>query len=452
MSSPPVWSDTVTLNESGDSGISATSSPTGDRAWICFRTHGGTSNLMCHWEEKKQDWTTNRPLGSGYLVSGKNEAALVYSNTWVYAVWNSHDNSNSLYWSRRPMKHMDPESWMGDLADQNISIAALSIPGTHDSATSAYHSVGALEKRVRCQDMTITQQLNAGIRYFDLRAGYAYQNNSPLSIVDGNRDESAGLQAVHGAFMLGMSIQKIFSFFYDWLNNHPTEALIVQMKAEGKGVNSQDVSNDVSNLINDNPQYWALGETIPTLNQIKGKIQLVRRFPPPTSNVNTKTPFGIGMTNWPDDAQTEFQSSPMISSNPSFTISLEDNYTPSSDGATALEGKTGFVKEFVSKAVDSEQLPTNDPTSPLKWFIGYSSYTTSSGSGLNIVPNSNFNYATQSLGGSTSMNKGLEVLVKSMGGYGNPKLVGTLVMDYPNWKSGTLIESIIYTNNLALNK
>ncbi|KAF5640426.1 plc-like phosphodiesterase [Fusarium sp. NRRL 52700] len=438
MGNPPTWSDTVTLNESGNSGISATSSPTGHHAWICFKTHDGVSNLMCHWQEKKQVWTTNRPLGPGPILYCRNEAALVYSNSWVYAVWNTYTQGHLMYWSRRPMKHMDPGSWMGDLADQNISIAALSIPGTHDSATSAYHSVGELEKRTRCQDMTITQQLDAGIRYFDIRAGYQ-------DVEDRNEGPTVPLIARHGSRDLGLDIEEIFSFFYDWLDKHPTEAIIAQMKAEGDGVNSQYVSNDTNDLIIEKPQYWALGDSIPTLNQIKGKIQLVRRFPRANAYDNTMTPFGIDLTSWPDDTQAGIESTPLNPSSPKVKVWLEDNYKPSSDGATALKNKTGFIKDFVSRAVSSNE-PVVIPTIPITWYIGFSSYTTSG-----LVPDSNFNYATQSLGGQTPMNKALEILIKSQGGYNNPKVVGTLVMDYPNWKSGTLIESIIYTNKLTLN-
>ncbi|KAF4438035.1 PLC-like phosphodiesterase [Fusarium acutatum] len=321
MGSPPTWSDTVTLNESGNSGISATSSPTGHHAWICFKTHGG---------------------------------------------------------------------------------------------------------------------LDAGIRYFDLRAGYQ-------DAEDINEGPTLPLVALHGNWDLGLEIEEIFSFFYDWLDKHPSEGIIAQIKAEGTGVNSQSVSNGTNDLINEKPQYWALGDSIPTLNQIKGKVQLVRRFPRANAYDNTLTPFGIDVTNWPDDNQTKIESTPLNTSSPKVEIWLEDNYTPSSDGATALKGKTGFIKEFVSRAVSSNE-PLAIPTSPMTWYIGFSSYTTSGG-----MPDSNFNYATKSLGGQTPMNKALEILIKSQGGYNNPKVVGTLVMDYPNWKSGTLIESIIYTNKLTLN-
>ncbi|KAJ4246046.1 hypothetical protein NW762_013791 [Fusarium torreyae] len=248
----------------------------------------------------------------------------------------------------------------------------------------------------------------------------------------------APLIAAHGDFSLGLTIREIFSIFYGWLDNHPTEAIVVQIKADGKGVNEQAVSNDVGALIKDKTRYWAIGETVPSLTQIKGKIQLVRRLGRPDADGAAET-FGINALNWPENTQNEIKNTLINKNSTPVRLSIQDNYTFYDNGATALQKKTKYITDFVAKAVSSPKA-TTDP-----WFIGFSSYTTTGG-----IPDSNFNYAAKSLGGNKPMNEALEKCVKLQGGHGKPARVGTLLMDYPNWNSGTLIESIIYTNDLNL--
>ena len=53
-------------------------------------------------------------------------------------------------------------SWMSYLPDDAL-LSALSIPGTHDAATST------LNLWSKCQSLSLGAQLNAGVRCFDLR-------------------------------------------------------------------------------------------------------------------------------------------------------------------------------------------------------------------------------------------------------------------------------------------
>ncbi|KAF7553450.1 hypothetical protein G7Z17_g3618 [Cylindrodendrum hubeiense] len=428
------WGPSVELNESGNSGISATATPDGKHAWICFKKHNGSSNLLCYWETKNNAncWSDNQSLGSGNILEGLNEAALVWSNDWIYAVWNTYQSDAPMYYSRRPTAQLYPDSWMGALVNQQISIADLSIPGTHDSATGVYHALVS-EALVQCQNMGITEQLNAGIRYFDLRAGYDSDSPAPGS-------GSGPVAAFHGNWYLGLSFAEIFQFFYDWLDKHSTEGIIVQIKADQDDAKDQDVSNDVYGLISAQSKYWVTTGTIPTLDQIKGKIQLVRRVPLPDALDNKATSFGVNATNWPYNTASAVISHPTEdASQTNVSLVVEDYCTYEGDGDAALAYKTGVVNAFVDAAASS-----SGPAGA--WYIGFSSYTTAGG----LIPDSNYNYATKALGGNTPMNVALEQTVQSRGGVGNPARVGTLLMDYPDAPTGSLIDRIIYTNDIKL--
>jgi hypothetical protein len=105
-----------------------------------------------------------------------------------------------------------------------------------------------------------------------------------------------------------------------------------------------------------------------------------------------------------------------------------------------LKLKTSRIKEFIEGSVSSG-LNT-------AWYIGYSSYITSDG----LLAHSNENYATASLGGITPLNIALEEYVQKKGRFGRSARVGILVMDYPEESTGTLIDRIIYTNDMKPTK
>ncbi|WP_228453080.1 hypothetical protein [Chryseobacterium sp. CH1] len=57
-------------------------------------------------------------------------------------------------------------SWMAGLQD-NISLSKISIPGTHDSG--ARIDAPVVSGTAKTQDLSIAEQLNAGVRFLDIR-------------------------------------------------------------------------------------------------------------------------------------------------------------------------------------------------------------------------------------------------------------------------------------------
>ena len=114
--------------------------------------------------------------------------------------------------------------------------------------------------------MTITNQLNSGIRYLDLR----------YKAVEGD------LWMFHDIINLGTVLSDLLDEVWDFLRDHPTEAVIAQLKDEGS---PQDPG--FATLLFDKyldtkyKDLFALGTTTPTLDLIRGKIQLIRRFASP---------------------------------------------------------------------------------------------------------------------------------------------------------------------------
>lgn len=105
---------------------------------------------------------------------------------------------------------IDLSAWMTNL-DDNIYISQLSIPGTHDAATKECSL-----SQGRCQDLTISEQLEMGIRFFDLR---------PRSNLD----------IYHGEITCNTTLSAVWDQFNDFLDKNPGEFIFTLIRWENEG-------------------------------------------------------------------------------------------------------------------------------------------------------------------------------------------------------------------------
>jgi len=158
------------------------------------------------------------------------------------------------------------QCWMKEFKNETL-LSALSIPGTHNSPTC--HK--ALPS-VRCQAVSPREQLENGVRFFDIRV----QPSNPQDPKDD------GLSLVHGAFPISLTGPKKFRDLLnevkDFLRANPSETLIMSLKREGTGsATDQQLSIILKDHYTD-PQEWWTQPHIPTLGEARGKIVLMRRF------------------------------------------------------------------------------------------------------------------------------------------------------------------------------
>ena len=159
--------------------------------------------------------------------------------------------------------------WMSELSD-DLAISEISIPGTHDSGTK-HITFGYF---MRCQNTTIAKQLKAGFRYLDLRLAIDAKAEEPrLNIIH----NFAKCHTSASPFSSYLYLEDVLEDVYDFLDENPTEAVILNMKIE-----SDDSVSSVQKLlyeaIDENPQYWYTSDSIPTLGEVRGQIVLCTRF------------------------------------------------------------------------------------------------------------------------------------------------------------------------------
>lgn len=103
-------------------------------------------------------------------------------------------------------------SWMRHIPD-DASVMALSIPGTHNSC--CVHGLFGLGKT---QELDLPDQLNAGIRFLDIRFTH-YQDN---------------LCVHHDAICAEKSYVDILTICFNFLKQHPSETILMSVDDEGR--------------------------------------------------------------------------------------------------------------------------------------------------------------------------------------------------------------------------
>lgn len=183
-------------------------------------------------------------------------------------------------------------SWMRALKDET-PLAALSIPGTHNSPT-CHRALPS----VRCQATSPPEQLQNGVRFFDIRV-------QPENPEDLTKD---GLVLVHSVFPISLTgpkylrglIDEVFTF----LDQNPSETVIMSIKREGTGnANDAQLSRILRDHYAGDVNRWFTAPRIPTLGEARHKIVLIRRF---TLEEGLKNEWGgagwcIDAANWADN-------------------------------------------------------------------------------------------------------------------------------------------------------
>lgn len=160
--------------------------------------------------------------------------------------------------SDEPKVTYTPSDWMGAI-DDDKPISELSIPGTHDNC-ALYEPLGGT---AACQSMTIPEQLASGVRYLDIRC----------------RRVDNSFEIYHGIVSQRLSFSELLSQIYAFLDENPTEAVIMCVKEEHTPSGENDSFETIlKRYIDEDPDRFFTESGIPAIGSVRGKIVLMRRF------------------------------------------------------------------------------------------------------------------------------------------------------------------------------
>lgn len=184
------------------------------------------------------------------------------------------------------------EDWMKSIADTK-SIADITIPGTHDSAS--YRKDMGFHNYSQTQVQSIGYQLRYGIRALDLRVG-----------TDGRMWHGTGkithLTAINTKITFDYALSQMTGF----LSSHPTETILATFKQGGPTkVSDAEFGKYIHSMISKyggSDRFYSRNtdNTFPTMGEARGKIVVFQRY-------EYKDPFGYYIY-WPDQTTGSYHS------------------------------------------------------------------------------------------------------------------------------------------------
>ena len=218
--------------------------------------------------------------------------------------------------------------WMQALPD-DTPLSEVVLPGTHDSATQ-YVQLAFFSK---CQALSIRGQLDAGYRYLDIRLG----DGEGMPLMHGFAHCVTGGWPWSGSLYLKSVLDDCYAF----LAENPSEAVVFCVKHEHGDASEAEFAKQLAAFVNEKPELWYSGDTIPTVGEARGKLVLLKRF----EDKDAVLP-GIEFI-WPDqDGYDDPTLNTKAYSNPAVTAHVQDRfcYDVSEKWAAFTEGmKAGEV-------------------------------------------------------------------------------------------------------------
>jgi 1-phosphatidylinositol phosphodiesterase len=246
--------------------------------------------------------------------------------------------------------------------------------------------------------MSLQEQLDAGIRFLDIRCRHT---GNAFAIHH---------ESVFQGLMFGGGVRDVCINF---LKAHPSECIVMSIKEEYDATDNTHTFEDIfDSYVAGLERFWYLGDGIPAMKDVRGKIVLLRRFPA------SRLPKGIDASPWPDHAAFEVRYADVI-------LEIQDYYKVYTILPANINAKWGAIRNLLDRA----KADTSD-TWYLNFTSGVSAFAYPNAVAARINPNlSDYidAYLSDTYSGTNpSMNK-----------------LGTLVMDFPDQG---LIKLIISAN------
>lgn len=181
------------------------------------------------------------------------------------------------------------KTWMKSLPDDFV-LSEINIPGTHDSATKkvdfSYFS--------KCQNTTITEQLEMGIRFLDIRVKKTGDKLIAVHAIAKCRNPASDKEFLF--------LDQIISDCEKFLFQNPSEAIIFSVKRDAGAGDEETFDLLFSEYFNSD--FWYLENRIPTLGEVRGKLVFFNRMCVDIENeryndYNT----GLNFSGWPDQSK-----------------------------------------------------------------------------------------------------------------------------------------------------
>ncbi|MFS2326314.1 phosphatidylinositol-specific phospholipase C domain-containing protein [Brucella sp. H1_1004] len=147
-------------------------------------------------------------------------------------------------------------SWMSAV-DSNRSLAKMTIMGTHDSC--AFHEILGIG---RCQTISLSDQLNKGVRYLDIRCCVS----------------KGSFEMHHGSINEKLNFDDVMNELRSFLNKNPSETFFMRIKQEYSSVSNAEFMSIFNGRYGNYHRFMLFIDTrngAGSLSEARGKIVVI---------------------------------------------------------------------------------------------------------------------------------------------------------------------------------
>ena len=185
--------------------------------------------------------------------------------------------------------------WM-DMVKDETKVCKLSIPGTHDTMTGmGFYQPGlkyVFDMTAISQVSTLEEQMNCGIRFFDIRPVVSTDTVAKKKI----------LRLTHGISELDVTFEQTIDWLQAFLKAHPSEFFIAKLQFDNGFEDQKDLFSLLSDALH-MPKYQGLfiEDWRPdiTVGEMRGKILWLSRYD--LRPLNAIYDYPIVYCDWPDE-------------------------------------------------------------------------------------------------------------------------------------------------------
>ncbi|MGN0342532.1 MAG: phosphatidylinositol-specific phospholipase C domain-containing protein [Roseburia sp.] len=249
--------------------------------------------------------------------------------------------------------------WMADIPN-DVLLSTVNIPGSHDTGTAAIvEDFTAGYSITQCQKYYYGEQLNAGIRAFDVRCD-AKSDTASLSEVN----------IVHGGSVWkcfdrdgsDLKLQDILDDSVRFLKNHPSETIVMMVKPDAGSV--EGLAHALNSFVTDEDtkDYVYDKSDIPSMGEARGKIVFIWRFD--AGSYYSSLGFGLNLSNWDDFSYKDFTGTVKIYDQDNITVNVQDAFNVDADD------KKIYIEDAIRESIG---VPWAEPVDQDAWIFNYTS-------------------------------------------------------------------------------
>ncbi len=188
--------------------------------------------------------------------------------------------------------NMELNSWLSE-KDGKKELFSLNIPATHDSSTNFVQ----FSYIAKCQNLSIYEQLNLGIRALDIRVQI---KKGRLKMV-----HSIAKVFTDSKHFRQMDLSDVLEQCYAFLEKNSTETIIFMFKNDNSKNFEKSFDILYNTYIKENKSKWFLENRSPLLKEARGKIVLLRRCKRFDRKEYTDINTGIDFSHWTEQTEKE---------------------------------------------------------------------------------------------------------------------------------------------------